>query len=52
MNVPGRKRKVTDEQAKRIREWVSFTELCRRLGVSEYAAKHVRYGYGHKQPSP
>lgn len=52
MSAPGRKRTVTDEQVKRIREWVSFAELCRRLGVKESAAKHVRYGYGHKQPSP
>jgi hypothetical protein len=52
MNVPGRKRKLTDEQVKRIREWVSFAELCRFLGVKESAARHVRYGYVHKQPSP
>lgn len=52
MSVPGRKRRITDEQVKRIREWVSFAELCRRLGVKESAAKHVRYGYSYKQASP
>jgi hypothetical protein len=52
MSLPGRKRKVTDEQVNRIREWVSFAELCRRIGVKESAARRIRYGYEYKQPSP
>lgn len=52
MSVPGRKRRITDEQVKRIREWVSLTELCRRIGVPRRMAESIREGYRFKQPSP
>jgi len=52
MSIPGRKRRITDEQVKRIREWMSLTELCRQIGVRREVAKRIREGYQFKQASP
>ena len=52
MSVPGRKRRITDEQVKRIREWKSLQQLARELGVSSKIAYRIRCGYHYKQPSP
>lgn len=52
MNVPGRKRKFTDEQVKRIREWKPLGQLAREIGMSVKMAGAIRRGYQFKQPSP
>lgn len=52
MSVPGRKRKLTDEQVKHLREWRSLRGLAREWGVSEKTVRCVRAGYQYKQPSP
>lgn len=52
MSVPGRKRKLTDEQVKRAREWKSLAELAREWGVAEQTVRCARAGYQYKQPSP
>lgn len=52
MSLPGRKRRITAEQVKRIREWMPFAELCQRLGVRRRMARAIRSGYQFKQPSP
>lgn len=51
MSVPGRKRKLTDEQVKQAREWKSLKELAREWGVSEKVVRFARSGYQYKQPS-
>lgn len=52
MSVPGRKRKLTDEQVKRIREWKPLAQLAREVGMSLRMAGAIRKGYQFKQPSP
>lgn len=53
MSVPGRKRKLTDEQLKRIREWKPLGELASDLGITRKMAGALRNGrYQYKQPSP
>lgn len=52
MSVPGRKRKLTDEQVKRIREWKPLAQLASEVGVSSRMAFAIRHGYRYKQPSP
>lgn len=53
MSIPGRKRRITDEQVKRIREWKPLAGLAREFGVSVNMVSAIRNGrYQHKQPSP
>lgn len=52
MSVPGRKRKLTDEQVKQAREWKSLKELAREWGKPVKALRFARSGYQYKQPSP
>jgi hypothetical protein len=52
MSVPGRKRKLTDEQVRQIRDWKSLADLARQWGVTRSAVKHARTGQPYKQPSP
>lgn len=52
MSVPGRKRKLTDEQVKQAREWKSLKELAREWGKPVKALRFARSGYQYKQPNP
>lgn len=52
MSIAGRKRKVTDEQVKRIRQWRPLAHFAREVGVSPRMARAIRRGYQFKQPSP
>jgi hypothetical protein len=51
--VSGRPRKVTDAQVRKLREWKSFAQLVREIGICETHAREIRSGrYQHKQVSP
>lgn len=53
MSVAGRKRRITDEQVKRIRNWKPLAGLARDLGISVQMASAIRgRRYRFKQPSP
>lgn len=51
MSTVGRRRRITDEQLRAIREWKSFKELAKELGLSPKVASWARNHY-FKQPSP
>jgi hypothetical protein len=52
VSIPGRKRKLTDEQVQRARQWKSLAELAREWHVPVKAVRFARSGYQYKQPSP
>lgn len=52
MSAPGRKRTLTDEQVKQIREWKPLRLLARDWGVPERTVRMVREGYQFKKSSP
>lgn len=53
MSTIGRKRRITDEQVKRIRQWKPLAGLARDLGVSIRMVSAIRNDrYKFKQPSP
>lgn len=50
--LAGKRRKVSDAQARKLREWQAFPDLCREIGISQSQGYRIHKGYYHKQPSP
>lgn len=51
--LAGKPRKVTDEQVRMLRQWKTFAQLAREIGISWNHARKIRLGeYQHKSPSP
>lgn len=51
MKVIGRKRRISAEAERRLREWKPIKELARELGLSESTARFVRR-HRFKQAAP
>lgn len=50
--MKGKRRKYTDAQVRKLREWKPFADVCREIGIRPGYGYQIRNGYYHKQPSP
>lgn len=49
----GKPRRVTDDGVRKLREWKTFAETCREIGICVNHGRKIRQGeYQHRQPSP
>ena len=51
-SLAGKRRRVTDEQVRQLREWKSLARLAKEIGIAPRTARMIREGYQHKQRSP
>lgn len=50
--LKGKRRKYTDEQVRKLREWKPFAVVCLELGIEKSYGRQLRNRIFHKQPSP
>lgn len=47
--IAGRPRTVSDAEVRLLRQWITFNQLCREIGISANHGRRIRKGYKHKQ---
>lgn len=52
MKTVGRKRRVSAEAERKLREWKPMRALARELGLAESTARQINRGYQFKQMAP